>query len=520
MNEVKKTIKWKKPVMAMATAALLGTGLFSVESPFVSPKIAHADSQTYTVSADVLNVRSSANASSSKIGRVYQGQTLSVITKEANGWYKINHNGRTGYVSGEFVRASGGGSVQNSSGYNVTADVLNVRSSANASSSKIGRVYQGQALSVISQESNGWYKINFNGQTGYVSGEFVRGSGAQPPKTDNGTSNSGQTINGTYKVTANALNVRSGSNPGTRSLGLVYQNQTLSVIGKEANGWYKINFNGQTGYVSGEFVRSSGAQPPKTDNGTSNSGQTINGTYKVTANALNVRSGSNPGTRSLGLVYQNQALSVIGKEANGWYKINFNGQIGYVSGEYVKNQNVDNGTSTSEQNTFPRMNVPVEMQRDFNDSSRDLQTGCEITAVSMMLRYTGANVDKIKLAKEMPYHSSNPNKGYVGNPWGDGPINTVYPSALTGLVSKYTGSSVNLTGSGLGSIKDRLNKKHPVVAWVGSMHGFGIHAITLTGYDNNRVYYNDPWTGEKDASMSWNSFNNKWSSKSSRALSY
>ncbi|MFB5561861.1 SH3 domain-containing protein [Bacillus cereus] len=448
MNEVKKTIKWKKPVMAMATAALLGTGLFSVESPFVSPKIAHADSQTYTVSADVLNVRSSANASSSKIGRVYQGQ----------------------------------------------------------------------ALSVISQESNGWYKINFNGQTGYVSGEFVRGSGAQPPKTDNGTSNSGQTINGTYKVTANALNVRSGSNPGTRSLGLVYQNQTLSVIGKEANGWYKINFNGQTGYVSGEFVRSSGEQPPKTDNG--NSGQTINGTYKVTANALNVRSGSNPGTRSLGLVYQNQALSVIGKEANGWYKINFNGQIGYVSGEYVKNQNVDNGTSTGEQNTFPRMNVPVEMQRDFNDSSRDLQTGCEITAVSMMLRYTGANVDKIKLAKEMPYHSSNPNKGYVGNPWGDGPINTVYPSALTGLVSKYTGSSVNLTGSGLGSIKDRLNIKHPVVAWVGSMHGFGIHAITLTGYDNNRVYYNDPWTGEKDASMSWNSFNNKWSSKSSRALSY
>lgn len=439
MNEVKKTIKWKKPVMAMATAALLGTGLFSVESPFVSPKIAHADSQTYTVSADVLNVRSSANASSSKIGRVYQGQTLSVITKEANGWYKINHNGRTGYVSGEFVRASGGGSVQNTSGYNVTADVLNVRSSANASSSRIGRVYHGQALSVISQESNGWYKINFNGQTGYVSGEFVRGSGVQPPKTDNGTSNSGQTINGTYKVTASALNVRSGSNPGTRSLGLVYQNQTLSVIGKEANGWYKINFNGQ---------------------------------------------------------------------------------IGYVSGEYVKNQNADNGTSTGEQNTFPRMNVPVEMQRDFNDSSRDLQTGCEITAVSMMLRYTGAKVDKIKLAKEMPYHSSNPNKGYVGNPWGDGPINTVYPSALTGLVSKYTGSSVNLTGSGLGSIKDRLNKKHPVVAWVGSMHGFGIHAITLTGYDNNRVYYNDPWTGEKDASMSWNSFNNKWSSKSSRALSY
>ncbi|OPD54054.1 SH3 domain-containing protein [Bacillus anthracis] len=255
MNEAKKTAELKKPIMVLATAALLGTGLFSMESPFTSPKVVHADSETYKVTADVLNVRSSANTNSSKIGRVYQGQSLSVIGKETNGWYKINHNGRTGYVSGEFVRASGGGSVQNSSGYTVTADVLNVRSSTSASSSKIGRVYQGQTLSVIGQESNGWYKINFNGRMGYVSGEFVKGSGAQPPKTDDSASNSGQTVNGTYKVTASALHVRSGSNPGTKSIGFVYKDQTISVMGKETNGWYKVNFNGQTGYVSGAYVQ-------------------------------------------------------------------------------------------------------------------------------------------------------------------------------------------------------------------------------------------------------------------------
>ncbi|HDR6289238.1 TPA: SH3 domain-containing protein [Bacillus cereus] len=440
MNKAKKATGWKKPIMVMATAALLGTGMFGMESPFSSPTVAHADSATYKVTADKLNVRSAASTSGSKIGSVYEGQLLSVISRESNGWYKINHNGRTGYVSGEFVQASGGGSVQTSSGYTVTADKLNVRSAASTSGSKIGSVYEGQSLSVISQESNGWYKINFNGRTGYVSGEFVKGGGAQPPKTDNNTSSGGQAVNGTYRVTATALNVRSGSNPGTRSLGIVYNNQTLSVIGQEGNGWYKINFNGQTGYVSNQYVSVNGS-----------GGQSQQG---------------------------------------------------------------------GEQTNFPRMSVPAEMQRDYSNPSRDLQTGCEITAVSMMLRYAGADVDKIKLAKEMPYHSSNPNKGYVGNPWGDGPINTIYPSALTGLVSNYTGSSVNLTGSGLDSIKDRLNKKHPVVAWVGNMHGFGIHAITLTGYDNSRVFYNDPWTGEKDASMSWGSFNNKWSSKGNKALSY
>lgn len=213
---------------------------------------------------------------------------------------------------------------------------------------KIGRVYQGQELSVISQESNGWYKINFNGRTGYVSGEFVKGSGAQPPETDNGASNSGQTVNGTYKVTASALNVRSGSNPGTRSLGYVYHNQTVSVIGQEANGWYKVNFNGQTGYVSNKYIEVSGnggqPQPPKQEGG-----QAVTGTYKVTATALNVRSGSNPGTRSLGIVYKDQTISVIGKEANGWYKITFNGQTGYVSGAYV--QEVSNNSNQTKPET-------------------------------------------------------------------------------------------------------------------------------------------------------------------------
>ena len=36
----------------------------------------------------------------------------------------------------------------------------------------ISRVYNGQSLNVIGEE-NGWFKININGQTGFVSGEFV-----------------------------------------------------------------------------------------------------------------------------------------------------------------------------------------------------------------------------------------------------------------------------------------------------------------------------------------------------------
>lgn len=53
--------------------------------------------------------------------------------------------------------------------------------------------------------------------------------------------------------------------------------------------------------------------------------------------------------------------------------------------------------------------VPLISQRP------ELPNGCEITAVTMMLQYAGAKVDKMQLAREMP-RSSNPEYGYIGQP--------------------------------------------------------------------------------------------------------
>ena len=132
-----------------------------------------SNNSSYTVNASVLHVRAGSSTSHDIISRVYNGQSLNVIGEE-NGWFKININGKTGFVSGEFVSKSGATNNNVSTGGNnkVTADVLRVRTAPNTSSSVYGRVYAGQTLNVIGQE-NGWVKINHNGQVGYVSGEFV-----------------------------------------------------------------------------------------------------------------------------------------------------------------------------------------------------------------------------------------------------------------------------------------------------------------------------------------------------------
>ncbi len=71
--------------------------------------VAFADkTSTGTVNVDdVLNVRSSPSTSSSVIGKLYKDDTVTIYGDKVSGgginWYKINYNGKTGYVSASYI---------------------------------------------------------------------------------------------------------------------------------------------------------------------------------------------------------------------------------------------------------------------------------------------------------------------------------------------------------------------------------------------------------------------------------
>lgn len=136
-----------------------------------------------------------------------------------------------------------------------------------------------------------------------------------------------------------------------------------------------------------------------------------------------------------------------------------------------------------------QLNVPLISQRP------ELPTGCEITAVTMMLQYAGAAVNKVQLAKEMPRADSDCNLGFVGDPFTDNG-NSIYPPALLPLVTKYAGHATNLTGASLAELKQQLDANNPVVIWVGEFDGFHTHALVLVGYNDTHVIVNDCWTNE------------------------
>ncbi|WP_416420375.1 SH3 domain-containing protein [Priestia aryabhattai] len=323
----------KKLMVGMALTATLATavtpGFGSIGG---NQEKAYAATVTYKVTASKLNVRSGAGTNYGIIGSVVKDQTLSVVSKSGS-WYKINYNGRTGYVSSDYVQASGTTTAPTtppaeSTTYTVTASTLNVRSGAGTNYASIGSVTKGQKLSVMSK-SGSWYKINYNGRTGYVSSDYVQASGTTTAPTTPPAEST------TYTVTASTLNVRSGAGTNYASIGSVTKGQKLSVMSKSGS-WYKINYNGRTGYVSSDYVQASGTtMAPTTPPAEST-------TYTVTASTLNVRSGAGTNYASIGSVTKGQKLSVMSKSGS-WYKINYNGRTGYVSSDYVQ----ASGTTTA-----------------------------------------------------------------------------------------------------------------------------------------------------------------------------
>ncbi|GLV63206.1 N-acetylmuramoyl-L-alanine amidase [Bacillus mycoides] len=313
-----------------------------------------SNSSSYTVNASVLHVRAGSSTSHDIISRVYNGQTLNVIGEE-NGWFKINHNGKTGYVSGEFVSKNGEKTNNNvSTGGNnkVTADVLRVRTAPNTSSSVSGRVYEGQTLNVIGQE-NGWVKINHNGQVGYVSGEFVSGVSSNAGSSNNNTNNTVKPASGNYTVNVSSLRVRTGPSTSHTTIGSVKKGQVVQVVG-EVQDWFKINYAGQTAYLSKDYVTKGGSNENATqgNNQEQNNNVTVQtgGTYVVNATSLRVRTGPATYHSVIGGVLNGTKLNVVGSEGS-WFKVNYQGKTGYVSSEFVKF--VKGGTTTPEQPEQP-----------------------------------------------------------------------------------------------------------------------------------------------------------------------
>ena len=68
----------------------------------------------YNTDGEGLNVRSSASTSSSKIGWLAEGASVTILSGPSGGWYNIKYGTGTGYVSADYIKVSGSGNNDSS----------------------------------------------------------------------------------------------------------------------------------------------------------------------------------------------------------------------------------------------------------------------------------------------------------------------------------------------------------------------------------------------------------------------
>lgn len=117
------------------------------------------------ITADKVNVRATASEDAEVIG-VQDSKGHVLVTGGKGSFYEIDFDGKAGYVSDSFS------CVFDHLPGTVNADRVILRSDANTDSRKLDTLKRGDLVNIYDEE-NGFYKVTYENQIGYVSRDYV-----------------------------------------------------------------------------------------------------------------------------------------------------------------------------------------------------------------------------------------------------------------------------------------------------------------------------------------------------------
>ena len=215
----------------------------------------------------------------------------------------------------------------------VNADSLYLRQSPGGA--VLTPLSKGTTVAVLNNSSS-WYKVSVNGKEGYVSGEYLTGTTATNVALGTGT-----------VKCSSSVNFRSAPNTSSTSYGELKNGTKVNVVGV-SSGWYKVTYNGKTGYIHPDYITlassSAGTAIAPSNTVTSTTGTA--GTVKCSS-SVNLRSAANTSSSILAELKNGTAVTVV-STANGWCKVTCSGKTGYIKQDYVSTTgSVSNNTSAS-----------------------------------------------------------------------------------------------------------------------------------------------------------------------------
>ena len=294
-----------------------------------------AEEYGVVINTDSLNLRSQGSSSSAWLGQYNRGTWVQIIGSQNNFYRVVTPDGKSGYMSKNYISITGGGYmtsrvalVTNQNG----GAFLNFRAQPSYNAQVLGIFYYGVPLLVTGQ-TNGWYQVQINGQTGYVRSEYVT-------VRDQIASSTVATI----KTPGNtAMNLRSG--PGLQyDVIQQFSGDRYVMVLAQGNGWWHVSIDGYTGFMDSSFL-TLGLHTAQ-DIAARNGGGASGGSYAVVNNpkssqALNLRQYASTSSVVEAKLYNGTQLWVD-EQGTEWSAVTVKntGVSGYVMTRYLKLYNL------------------------------------------------------------------------------------------------------------------------------------------------------------------------------------
>lgn len=122
------------------------------------------------VEASALRLRSEASTSAEVISTATAGDVV-VVLEELDGWYKVNYNMDTGYMSSDYITFKYAENAELGDGM-VNDTVVNLRSTPSTDGDLLCQISYGELCEIIGI-NYGWYKVNYGDYVGYIRSDLL-----------------------------------------------------------------------------------------------------------------------------------------------------------------------------------------------------------------------------------------------------------------------------------------------------------------------------------------------------------
>ncbi len=151
------------------------------------------------------------------------------------------------------------------------------------------------------------------------------------------------------KVKATSVvNIRKSDSETADKLGKAAIGDEFKLLEERGNGWSKVEYEGGEAFIKSDYlepsetmVASADSDGNSSDNSeaeettTSETPAESTGTVTVIEN-VRIRKSASETSEKIGTAYMGEKLELVMKQADGWTKIRYNGEIAYVKSDYVE----------------------------------------------------------------------------------------------------------------------------------------------------------------------------------------